>query len=678
MSIPMPALIDLALGRSATQSSKHPDIVLPLSQVAGEAVQPAHSDSSFHTASEWFPWWQVDLESVCRIEKVILSNTDYWPIRSKMFTILVSIDGEAWLEVYSRTDHTLFGGDEDSACEVSLTTPAIARFVRIRLDNWNPLHLKRVQVLGRTLDASLLHAPKRRVFQEAAGPTVFATNFNEEDGFLETYIENFLHFTGEDCHLIVNFPASREIPDTALTGHPRVHVFNGRVSRSKWGGTLLLGHIESYGEALRVVPKFAYFCTCASNGLFVRPFNASDAIRQTFAGNVAPVGMTRHFLIDVPLDDIPPGEAWVWDNMRASENLRRYLVDEADIPLMSLNQIEGLFATREEWNTLYKRLPVLEACAACFPDPVQSTPALEEFLPVTFFRRFGDGRFTNICHMLWDPIRELTFPDLVAFSEKLPAHMCQVKWFSRDADSMPTAAISRDWSRALLAALSSEPTPSASHEWFRNRALACHFHEAMKIQEYYTPLTRAWRTDARWGRVQWLIATTLHTGDTQDIPGIPEASAGSGEKKQRSVAWLKGTPQLHRDMEVEAILAEDGHATTLTLNAAPVGRRPGQHEWSESKAHLFLSPLQSDKAQVFRVSLTRPFKEATAQLLMSTQRSDGVTESAWPPVLQEDEGDRRHFYFLRPHHHLGGIWIGIPMFENTSIQLELSFGIVPV
>ncbi|WP_122039388.1 discoidin domain-containing protein [Asaia bogorensis] len=674
----MNKMIDLALGRPATQSSKHPDFVLPLEQIASEGVSPDDQDSSFHTAAEWFPWWQVDLERPCSIDRILLINTDYWPVRNRMFTILVSMDGKAWDEVFSKTDHRLFGSSAEEGFEVNLDATVCARFVRVRLDNWDYLHLKSVRVFGQELDGEHRYLLAAQPPSAVSPKVVFAANYNEEDEFLPVYLQNFLNFTDENCFLVVNFPSGRTIPPHPLLSHNRIHVFNGRVERKKWGGTLLLGHMESYGEALHIFSGFEYFCTCASNGLFIRPFKAAKAVQHVATGALAPVGMTRHYLIDVPLEDIPRGEAWVWDNLQEAEPFRRYLIDEADISLISINQIEGLFADREEWDALYQRISVLRRCDGYFANPTQKTLALEEFLPVTFFRRFAKGEFTNICHMLWEPIRELTFPDLLEFTQKLPAHMCQVKWFSRNPDSIPTAALSNGWSRDLLADLAREKVSGQQHNRILNRALTAHYNAALRALETYTPLTRAWRSDARWGRVQWMGSQTITHETDRIIKGGDIFSGLPLTAHDRGAAWIRIAPRVERETRIEAMLAEDGATTTLHLDAVPQYGHPGEHGWSEAWAVLFLSALQDDRAEVFRISLIRPFEHSHEQLLMNVRRSNGSNDEAWLPILQEDDGDKRHFYYLRPECQKGEIWLGIPMFHSTSIKLELSFGIAPV
>lgn len=666
----MSNLIDLALGKRATQSSKSRSDFLPLERIASRALSGETGGPCFATGAEWFPWWQVDLEQICHIERVVLFNTHHWPSRSKLFTIMVSDDENDWREVHSKTDHTVFGAGDEDSCQVAFTPALNARYVRIRLDNWDHLHLAKVQVFG----SPLTDAPHAITTPRAVGTTVFATNFNEDDAFLPVYVDNFVHYTDDSCHLVLNFPVGRTIPRHLLADHPRVHIFNGTTPRKKWGATLIIGHMESYGHALDVLGSFDYFCTCASNGLFLRAFDARKAVDHLDRGNEAPVGMTREYLLDVHIDRIPRGTAWIWDNLDDSLALRRYLVDEADVPLISLAQIEGLFASSAEWGTLYERMDVLKQCDKCLPSPVLTTPALEEFLPVSFFRRFGQGRYTNICHMLWDPLREVSFSDLIQFVSRLPAHMCQAKWFPRDKDAITTAAISVPWSRSLLTTLAYDTRPATLHDRFVTRALTTNFNRALQQQEVYTPLTRLWREDPSWGRAQWISAREFGPGAAVPEAGKPFFAGQPEGVDGRPAAWLDCTHACRETMVHSVVLTEDADHCVAQLDSCFPHEAGQRHEWGEVWSVLFISPLAGDAAQIFRLSLKHPFTHTQEQLLHNIRRHTGDREFPWVPMFHEDQDGYRHYYYLRPEGHTGEIWIGLPSFHRTATSIEVSFG----
>ncbi|MBS1039147.1 discoidin domain-containing protein [Gluconobacter cerinus] len=666
-------MIDLALGKPATQSSKHPANLLPLTLDAANANRQDSPEANFHTDAEWFPWWQVDLEQLCLISEVIIYNTAFWPSRARMFSILVSHDGQTWREIFSKTDHCVFGDNDENAYKVVFSQPITGRFVRVRLDNWDYFHLKSVRIYGE-------QSPGIRSTEESGDfslslekTVVFATNYDEEDNFLPIYISNFLNFTSKNCYIFINIPKHRKIPTNILSPHPRVHIFNDTFECEDRGFAQLSRYMASYGEALRVIDKIDYFCTCVSNGLFVRFFNLDEVIRRIELKNDAPVGMTRQYLTNVSTVDFLKNESWIFEKVQDPRSFVKFISDDINISYISTNQIEGLFAPSEEWMLLYERMNLIKKSDYYFSNFKKENIAVEELLPVTFFRSFGSGSFTNICHVLWDPVREITFPELIEFVKKLPAHMCQAKWFSRDPESKPTAAISHTWSRALLNTLTNIETPKTYREQFLTRVLTQGFSDIIRKSEVYTPLTRLWRSDARWGRVQWICSSLLSLNEKTILS--PAFSGTPMHGDSAPAAWVLYVNPTCDNLQYEAVVAEEPSATTLSLHVNREGEASGRHEWGETRAILFLSPLAGENAQVFRLSLQKPFEISHEKIMYNVRRFDGYSDFAWPFIMQEDERDMRHFYFLRPESHKGEVWIGIPAFLRTSIFMELSFGI---
>ncbi|ESQ76405.1 hypothetical protein [Asticcacaulis sp. AC402] len=78
----------------------------------------------------------------------------------------------------------------------------------------------------------------------------------------------------------------RQLPDRPATPPEskdwagRAFIFNGATPRHVVGHTLLIGHLESFQIALNVIGQFDYFCTLASNNLFVRRYDVREAVRK--------------------------------------------------------------------------------------------------------------------------------------------------------------------------------------------------------------------------------------------------------------------------------------------------------------------------------------------------------------------------------------------------------------
>lgn len=147
---------DLALGRPAEQSSAcHWSAAGSTREDAAFVVEGIidRTDREYanHTAEELFPWWQVDLGAAYRIDMVRLFNRRSHAERLSRFTILGSVDQANWTAIHRHDGQPVLGaGDEGAA--IAIDRPNLARYVRVRLDGFAPLHLRGVQVFGHLPD----------------------------------------------------------------------------------------------------------------------------------------------------------------------------------------------------------------------------------------------------------------------------------------------------------------------------------------------------------------------------------------------------------------------------------------------------------------------------------------------------------------------------------------------
>jgi len=106
--------------------------------------------AGFHTQKEQNPWWQVDLGSVAKLERIVIWNRTNDPIavrRARRLMVRLSTDGKTWEQVY-RHDGTPFYGFSGGR---PLTIPASskkARFVRVGLADNEYFHLDEVEVFA--------------------------------------------------------------------------------------------------------------------------------------------------------------------------------------------------------------------------------------------------------------------------------------------------------------------------------------------------------------------------------------------------------------------------------------------------------------------------------------------------------------------------------------------------
>jgi hypothetical protein len=155
---------NLALGKAATQSSISTrwSIGETTWGDAGRANNGVIDGfQGCHTDAEAFPWWQVDLGAICRLHEVRLYNRKDWAQRLRRFSVLVSLDGVRWVELFRKADEIVFGDKKPIPFVVALPADSVGRFVRIQKHGGDYLHFNECQVFGEPvsdLDAPALTA----------------------------------------------------------------------------------------------------------------------------------------------------------------------------------------------------------------------------------------------------------------------------------------------------------------------------------------------------------------------------------------------------------------------------------------------------------------------------------------------------------------------------------------
>ena len=101
----------------------------------------------FHTDRQKNPWWQVDLQQSHPLDRVLVFNRSTAQERARYLVLQVSLDGEKWQDVYKH-DGSLFEGPKNNKPLAISLGDCQGRFVRIRIDDSNWLHLSEVEVYG--------------------------------------------------------------------------------------------------------------------------------------------------------------------------------------------------------------------------------------------------------------------------------------------------------------------------------------------------------------------------------------------------------------------------------------------------------------------------------------------------------------------------------------------------
>ena len=152
--VPEPA--DLAYCKPSITSSTSPWSRSEDRQVdaAGANGTVAHEDYGFHTDEETNPWWLVDLLESYVIDQLHIVNRTSHQERFTSFMVHSSSDGHVWLLRHMKLDLSTVSDRSDKPHQVDFPDPFVARHVRLTKLGTGVLHLRRIQVFGRTIGPS--------------------------------------------------------------------------------------------------------------------------------------------------------------------------------------------------------------------------------------------------------------------------------------------------------------------------------------------------------------------------------------------------------------------------------------------------------------------------------------------------------------------------------------------
>ena len=142
---------NLALHRPATQSSRS---MFSRGETNEDDARGGNNgeltgDCGFHTNFGHPSWWMVDLGSDCQIEKIVIFNRLDHRERLRHFTLLGSIDGLTWTELFRKYDDLEFGGIDGTPWVVNFSPRTDQRYIKLRQDDDGMfLHFDELQVFG--------------------------------------------------------------------------------------------------------------------------------------------------------------------------------------------------------------------------------------------------------------------------------------------------------------------------------------------------------------------------------------------------------------------------------------------------------------------------------------------------------------------------------------------------
>ena len=450
----MSALIELAVNRPSTQSS-----ICEYSHGRSVGQDAAFVNNlefepwiSNHTAREASPWWEVDLEQVCVVHAVHIFNRFEDRHRFCNFTILHSMDRTIWDVAFCKCDPRHFND-----IHIPLLTPVECRFVRVRLDGYESLHLRKVKIFGaQKIDSPVDGTLTNQAAKAGEKITVFSVLFNESNAFLRLLIDNFMHFAGEKAFFVINLPEGFE-PKLDHPGALKRVAFTCGQKRAGLGHWLLAGHLENVAVADQWLGQYDYFVPIASNSLFIRPF-AVELAAERLAAQVAPEWYVEPSLIVETEDRLGvERQDWWYPRIDQQQGFLRFVREIVQTDRLVPMQIEGLLAPAEQWRDLAGLAgPIAEMGKGLIPDNLFP---MEEVLTATFFAARHDRNFTSICHVLWHPFRTVIRMDQVVQPQwHFPPHISMVKWFERDSGAPETVVVATKRGRELIGMISESVT----------------------------------------------------------------------------------------------------------------------------------------------------------------------------------------------------------------------------
>lgn len=139
--------LNVALSKAARQSS--------LSQwskeedASGAVNGKPLRDFAFHTDVEDRPWWELDLGHPYPLHRIVIHNRRHrdYQARGRTLRAEVSVDGKTWTTVHSGLCY--FGATgSGEPLSIPLDGRVLGRYLRLSLDERNPLHLSQVEVFA--------------------------------------------------------------------------------------------------------------------------------------------------------------------------------------------------------------------------------------------------------------------------------------------------------------------------------------------------------------------------------------------------------------------------------------------------------------------------------------------------------------------------------------------------
>jgi len=498
--------------------------------------------------------------------------------------------------------------------------------------------------------------------------TIFSVLYSESNDYLSRLIDNFLGYTDTDSFLVVNLPPYRKIELPHRLQSERIFVINGDIPREKWGHTLLIGHLESFQFATQTIGDFGYFCTLASNSLFVRKYDKAATVALLEKDGVQYViNQESRKAEPVFLDNLPP--TWHWFNLNLNSEVKNFIQEKWGLSQFYSNQIEGLLANRSDWETLHSRKnEIIEVGQMIRQD---ATLPMEEILPLTFFMNFGSGKCIHICYMFWNRNFNgeglVSTRDLIDLDNQFLSHISVLKWFRRSPAAAETYLVTQDWCRLLLSRLNQSRRSDSHTDLLMQRLILERIANDLRSKEIFVPIASAW-------------------------PQADNVTDTKIELLQQNLTALRqliplGALSQKRDFPFEAyLLMEDTrHTLNMNIHIERSGETrvhidcssilPDKNNSTEEslEGYIYLSPLIESSRFIFRL---RVLSQEISGPRIASRIVIFYAEhySIIPPAQQTDFSSYSEYYYDFSGTDKGGhIWFGMPIYAGAKVSGVVDF-----
>jgi hypothetical protein len=258
--------------------------------------------------------------------------------------------------------------------------------------------------------------------------------------------------------------------------------------------------------------------------------------------------------------------------------------------------------------------------------------------------------------------------DLLDVATAYPEHVCAMKWFERDVAASVTLAVTRPWSRDLLADVVERAPDGNTNRAHVRRILLSKITEAIRERERFMPITQAWSFGSETTGSQCSLTTKSIEAVRQRVP-VSTGSARGTEGSQAYVFFEKTQHALRIAIDIEQAVS-----TRLRIACEPVisPDRPAPGD-SVIEGYLYMNSCTGPRCS-FRVRIPRLVPDSQEEILrrmVLAQNSDYRKIGIWHRERTDEYCD--YYYRNDVFHAEADVWLGFPFFTHSNFEAYVEY-----